>query len=422
GVLPDAPRRLGDGAGLVLGLRTRLALQVGVGRPRATPPERADDEEEQRQRGEFERLVGGAEATGQVHEDGTEEDGDLDERRQPGCQPDGEEQPAADVGEGGVVHQQAGDQEAVALRLGHEVEVGHRVGEEEAAANDERQPEVDANDIEGFGAVDVEPPARARQGIHGRREVRGEEPGRRFECHTLCGVSVEGGGGAAPLVRLRVLASHPPATPLLPPRLVNRREKAALVLDRLRERIPRPETELRYRTPFELLVAVILSAQCTDARVNLVTPALFERFPTPEAMAGADADEILPYIRSVSYPNNKAKALAATARMLVEEFGGEVPSTHAELMRLKGVGRKTANVIVAVAFDEPAIAVDTHVFRVANRIGLVKDAPTPRAVEDGLARVIPRADWGEAHHLLILHGRYVCTARAPRHDACPLTD
>jgi len=203
---------------------------------------------------------------------------------------------------------------------------------------------------------------------------------------------------------------------------VNRREKAALVLDRLRERIPRPETELRYRTPFELLVAVILSAQCTDARVNLVTPALFERFPTPEAMAGADADEILPYIRSVSYPNNKAKALAATARMLVEEFGGEVPSTHAELMRLKGVGRKTANVIVAVAFDEPAIAVDTHVFRVANRIGLVKDAPTPRAVEDGLARVIPRADWGEAHHLLILHGRYVCTARAPRHDACPLTD
>ncbi|MDX1420846.1 MAG: endonuclease III, partial [Rubricoccaceae bacterium] len=157
---------------------------------------------------------------------------------------------------------------------------------------------------------------------------------------------------------------------------MSRRAKARVVLERLRERIPRPETELQYRSPFELLVAVILSAQCTDKRVNLVTPDLFARFPTPEAMAEAEADEIFPYIRSVSYPNQKAKALAATARMLVADFGGEVPRTHAELTRLKGVGRKTANVVVAVAFDEPAIAVDTHVFRVANRIGLVKDAPT----------------------------------------------
>ncbi len=203
---------------------------------------------------------------------------------------------------------------------------------------------------------------------------------------------------------------------------MTRTERARLALDRLRDVIERPETELRYRTEFELLVAVILSAQCTDARVNLVTPDLFAAYPDARAMAEAEADEILPYIRSVSYPNNKAKALAATARSLVADFGGAVPRTHRELTTLRGVGRKTANVIVAVAFDEPAIAVDTHVFRVANRIGLVDDAPTPRAVEDGLRRVIPRDEWGEAHHLLILHGRYTCTARSPRCPACPLTD
>ena len=203
---------------------------------------------------------------------------------------------------------------------------------------------------------------------------------------------------------------------------MTRTERARLTLARLRDAIERPETELRYRTEFELLVAVILSAQCTDARVNLVTPDLFAAFPTPAAMAEAEADEIFPYIRSVSYPNNKATALAATARMLVDNFGGAVPRTHKELTTLRGVGRKTANVVVAVAFDEPAIAVDTHVFRVSNRIGLARDAPTPRAVEDGLRRVIPKAAWGEAHHLLILHGRYTCTARAPKCDACPLTD
>jgi len=205
------------------------------------------------------------------------------------------------------------------------------------------------------------------------------------------------------------------------PRL-SRTARARLALDRLRQRIPRPETELRYRTDFELLVAVILSAQCTDARVNLVTPSLFDAFPTAEAMAAASTEEIFPYIRSVSYPNNKAVALATMARQLVEHFGGEVPRRHEDLVTLRGVGRKTANVVVAVAFDEPAIAVDTHVFRVANRIGLVEEAPTPRAVEDGLARVIPRDAWAEAHHLLILHGRYTCQARRPHCERCPLPD
>ena len=203
---------------------------------------------------------------------------------------------------------------------------------------------------------------------------------------------------------------------------MSRRAKAALVLDRLRADIPAPETELRYRTEFELLVAVILSAQCTDKRVNLVTPALFEAYPDARAMAEAEPDEIFPYVRSVSYPNNKAKALAKTARMLRDDYGGEVPREHGELVKLAGVGRKTANVVVAVAFDEPAIAVDTHVFRVSNRVGLVKDAPTPLAVEKGLRRVIPRDAWAEAHHLLILHGRYTCEARSPKCGRCPVTD
>ena len=186
--------------------------------------------------------------------------------------------------------------------------------------------------------------------------------------------------------------------------------------------IPRPETELEYRDPFELLVAVMLSAQCTDARVNMVTPELMKRFPTPQLMAEAEPDEIAEYIRSISYPNSKAKALAVTSRMLVEEFEGEVPGSHAELMRLRGVGRKTANVMMAVAFDEPAIAVDTHVFRVANRIGIVKDATTPYEVEKGLHRVVAKDEWGEAHHLLILHGRYTCTARNPACSTCPVTE
>ena len=203
---------------------------------------------------------------------------------------------------------------------------------------------------------------------------------------------------------------------------MTRRDRARIVLDRLRTAIPRPETELDYQDPFELLVAVILSAQCTDKRVNTVTPALFAAYPTAAAMAEATADDIRPFIASVSYPNNKATALAETARALVERFGGRVPRDHADLTTLRGVGRKTANVVVQVAFDTPAIAVDTHVFRVANRIGLVTNAPTPRAVEDGLRRVVPEDAWGEAHHLLILHGRQTCEARRPHCERCVLAE
>ncbi|WP_412068158.1 endonuclease III [Rubrivirga sp. IMCC43871] len=203
---------------------------------------------------------------------------------------------------------------------------------------------------------------------------------------------------------------------------MTRKTKAAVVLDRLRDAIPEPETELDFRNEFELLVAVILSAQCTDKRVNLVTPALFEAYPTATAMADASPEEIFELIKSISFPNNKAKALAKTARMLRDEHGGEVPRAHADLVKLAGVGRKTANVVVQVAFGEAAIAVDTHVFRVANRIGLVADKTTPLAVETGLRRVLDRDDWGEAHHLLILHGRYTCLARTPACERCPLTD
>lgn len=201
---------------------------------------------------------------------------------------------------------------------------------------------------------------------------------------------------------------------------VSRSALAKTVLKRLRVRIPRPETELVHGDDFELLVAVMLSAQCTDERVNKVTPDLFAAYPTAEAMSKAMPEDIFPYIQSVTYPNSKSKALAVTSRMLVEEFDGEVPNNRKDLMKLRGVGRKTANVMLAVAFDEPAFAVDTHVFRVANRIGLVNDAPTPRKVEEGLHRIIPKEEWGEAHHLLILHGRYTCTARKPNCGNCPL--
>ena len=201
---------------------------------------------------------------------------------------------------------------------------------------------------------------------------------------------------------------------------MTRREKTRIALERLRSIIPLPETELEHASPFELLVAVILSAQCTDKRVNEITPALFAAYPDASAMAAAEAEDVLSFIRSVTYPNQKSRALVSVARSIVERFEGEVPKTHEELMTLKGVGRKSANVMVAVAFQEPAIAVDTHVFRVANRIGLVRDAPTPKAVEAGLRRVVPRSDWIDAHHLLILHGRYTCTARRPACEACPL--
>ena len=203
---------------------------------------------------------------------------------------------------------------------------------------------------------------------------------------------------------------------------MGRTQRAAFVLEKLRERIDRPTTELEYETPYQLLVAVILSAQCTDERVNSATPDLFAAYPTVEDLARASVDDIYPYIQSITFPNNKAGYLAKTARRIVEEFDETVPTTVDELETLTGVGRKTARVVVNVAFDVDELPVDTHVFRVANRIGLVKeDADTPTKVEKQLKRVIPKEDWADAHHLLILHGRYTCTARSPDCGDCPLS-
>lgn len=185
--------------------------------------------------------------------------------------------------------------------------------------------------------------------------------------------------------------------------------------------MPMPETELHYETPFQLLVAVILSAQCTDKRINTVTPALFQGYPTAEVMAEATPETIFEYIRSVSYPNNKAKHLVAMAKMLQEKFGGEVPSTGEQLEQLPGVGRKTANVIQAVIFQKARMAVDTHVFRVSHRLGLVSDkCTTPLSVEKELVKHIPENLIPMAHHWLILHGRYVCLARRPKCEECGL--
>ena len=187
------------------------------------------------------------------------------------------------------------------------------------------------------------------------------------------------------------------------------------------EAMPVAETELNYNTPFELLVAVILSAQCTDKRVNLITPPLFHDFSTPEAMASTTPEVIFEYIRSISYPNNKAKHLVGMAQMLVKDFGSEVPSTLEELVKLPGVGRKTAKVIQSVVFNKAAMAVDTHVFRVSHRIGLVpKSCTTPLATENYLMKYLPEEVVPKAHHWLILHGRYVCIARNPKCAQCGL--
>ena len=185
---------------------------------------------------------------------------------------------------------------------------------------------------------------------------------------------------------------------------------------------PAAETELDYQSPFELIVAVILSAQCTDKRVNIITPPLMEKYPDAESMAKAEPEEIFEYIKSCSYPNNKAKHLSGMSRMLVTEFSGTVPSEPQLLLRLPGVGRKTANVVASVVFRKPVIAVDTHVFRVSNRIGLVKNGKTPLSVEIQLTRQIPAYLIHEAHHWLILHGRYVCKARNPLCNECGLSD
>jgi endonuclease-3 len=188
-----------------------------------------------------------------------------------------------------------------------------------------------------------------------------------------------------------------------------------------KEHMPTASSELQYDTPFGLLVAVVLSAQCTDKRVNQVTPALLARFPDAAAMAIAEEGEIFDYIKSVSYPNSKAQHLSGLSRKLVAEFGGEVPREMDQLQSLPGVGRKTANVMRAVAFNEAAMPVDTHVFRVANRIGLTCDATTPLEVERQLVARIPRELLSLAHHWFILHGRYVCTARSPRCAECGIS-
>ncbi|QKZ12055.1 endonuclease III [Spirosoma sp. KUDC1026] len=202
---------------------------------------------------------------------------------------------------------------------------------------------------------------------------------------------------------------------------MQKKERFRLFIEYFTQHFPEPQTELNFSNPYELLVAVILSAQCTDKRINQVTPALFARFPEPESLAAASADEVFTYIRSVSYPNNKAKHLVGMAKILLEKFSGEVPATVEELQLMPGVGRKTANVILSVVYNQPTMAVDTHVFRVSHRLGLAPlTTTTPLAVEKALMAHIPKVYVPKAHHWLILHGRYICLARSPKCNECDL--
>lgn len=198
-------------------------------------------------------------------------------------------------------------------------------------------------------------------------------------------------------------------------------ERFTRFIDYFLEHQPNPETELKYRAPYELAVAVILSAQCTDKRVNIITPAFFNKFPTPESLLKANQQEVYELIKSCTYPNNKAKSLIGMAKMLVDEYNGQLPSDVNELQKLPGIGRKSANVLVSVVFSKPAMAVDTHVFRVAARIGLTTNAKTPLQTEIQLVSHIPEQFISRAHHWLILHGRYVCIARKPKCHECGLT-
>lgn len=203
---------------------------------------------------------------------------------------------------------------------------------------------------------------------------------------------------------------------------MNRKERIDKVMEYFSENHPIAETELNHNDPFELIVAVILSAQCTDKRVNMITPPLLKAFPSPQVMAEAQPEEIYEYIKSCSYPNNKAKHLVGMARTLIEEFDGHVPDDVKNLQKLPGVGRKSANVIASVIYDKPAMAVDTHVFRVSERIGLTWRAKNPLQAEKQLIQHIPDELIPKAHHWLILHGRYICTARNPKCSQCPLTE
>ncbi len=202
---------------------------------------------------------------------------------------------------------------------------------------------------------------------------------------------------------------------------MTQKQRYDYLLDYFIQNFPEPTTELQYENSYQLLVAVILSAQCTDKRVNAVTPALFKRFPTPQSLAEATFEEVYPYVQSVSYPNNKTKHLIAAAKRIVETYKGKIPETIEELQTLQGVGRKTANVIASVIYNQPAMAVDTHVFRVSHRLGLVSaEAKTPLQVEKELTQNIPAELIPKAHHWLILHGRYICTARKPHCQKCNL--
>ncbi|MCD6012673.1 MAG: nth [Flavipsychrobacter sp.] len=201
---------------------------------------------------------------------------------------------------------------------------------------------------------------------------------------------------------------------------MTKKERYQFVIDWFQKNNPDAETELNYSNPYELLVAVILSAQCTDKRVNIVTPALFKKFPTPQKLAKAEFDDVEPLVRSISFANNKTRHLIGMAKMLVENFNGEVPGNMEDLITLPGVGRKTANVIISVVFDQPGMAVDTHVFRVSARIGLTTNAKTPLQTEQQLVANIPQELLAVAHHWLILHGRYICVARRPKCEQCGL--
>jgi endonuclease-3 len=204
---------------------------------------------------------------------------------------------------------------------------------------------------------------------------------------------------------------------------MNKKERYATLLNYFREQMPVVTTELEFASAFQLLCATLLSAQCTDKRINQVTPALFARYPDAKAMAQAEPEEVFEYVRSVSYPNSKAKHLVEMSRMLVERFDGEVPSSMDDLVQLPGVGRKTANVMQAVWFGRAAMAVDTHVFRVSHRLGLVPaNANTPLKVEQELMKYIPAEDVPNAHHWLLLHGRYICTSRKPHCEKCPFAN
>ena len=201
---------------------------------------------------------------------------------------------------------------------------------------------------------------------------------------------------------------------------MDRKERYVYILNYFRQKMPNVSTELHFGSAFQLLVSTILSAQCTDKRINQITPALFRRYPTAQEMAKAEPEDVFEYVKTVSYPNAKSKHLVEMARMIVNDFGGKVPETMQDLMKLSGVGRKTANVLQAVWFGKATMAVDTHVYRVSHRLGLVpKTADTPYKVEQELLRNIPEEDVPDAHHWLLLHGRYVCLSRIPKCPVCP---